>query len=178
MIGYPILVDSKQHLFDLNILQSFKRFPEVYFQVHLMQDDLVQIFWRTALSREEFYQVGSKAAKLCSEVQSLQKLSQTPEYYNEMEKINPLQSVMMDERDSQIILRLFHDGLPKQYKDICGFDGHEFMLTIYGNHPQSLQFWCYVRPELTLAAEVINNIVQKANLDPKFYGVQISNDAD
>ena len=95
-----------------------------------------------------------------------------------MEKVNPLQSAMMDERDSQIILSLFHGGLPKQYKDICGFNGHEFMLTIYGNHPQNLQFWCYVRPELTLAAEVINNIVQKANLDSKFYGVQISNDAD
>ena len=78
-----------------------------------------------------------------------------------MEKVNPLQSAMMDERDSQIILRLFHGGLPKQYKDICGFNGHEFMLTIYGNHPQNLQFWCYVRPELTLAAEVINNIVIK-----------------
>lgn len=173
MNWYPIIVDSKQHLFDLDITQSCKRFPEVYFQVHLMQDDSVQIFWRTELSRDTNYQIASNAMKLRNEVSHLQELWQTPEYYSEMEKVNPLQSAVMDEAEKQVLLKLFHEGLQNNGRG--GRDGHSFHLTFYYDLPKSSHFWCYVDPELTLAAQATNLIVQKANLNPEFYGVRISN---
>ena len=174
MNWYPIIVESKQHLFDLEITQSFKRFPEVYFQVHLMQDDSVQIFWRTELSRDVFYQLTSKVMTLRNELLHLKELLQTPEYYSEMEKVNPLQSAVMEEAKKQILLKLFHEGLQKNGRG--GRDGHSFYMTFYYEPPKSSHFWCYVDPELTLAAEAINIIVQKANLDPNFYGVRIRNE--
>jgi hypothetical protein len=171
MYWYPMYIDSKQHLFDLDITQSFKRFPEVYFQIHLMQDDSIRVFWRTELSRDAICQVASKAMKLRNELMKLSELEKTPEYYHEMEKVDPLQSAVMDETEKQVLLKLFHDGLPQNGRG--GRDGHGFDLIFYHDPPQRAHLWCYTDPELTLAAETINLIVRKAGLDPEFYGVRI-----
>ena len=57
MKWYPIHVKSKQLLFDLNIAQSFKQFPEIYFQVHSMENDSIHVFWRTPMSKDILAQV-------------------------------------------------------------------------------------------------------------------------
>ena len=173
MKWYPIHIKSKQLLFDLYISQSFIQFPEVYFQIHLMEDDSIQAFWRTPLSRDALAKVMSNTR---DSLDGVTEIFQTQEYYDEIEKASPIQSAVMSNDEAHIILKLFHDGLPKFYRDISGFDGHEFILTIYGNHPQKLKFWCYVRQELAQIAEAINILIEKANLDTKFYGAKISED--
>jgi len=132
MKWYPIHVKSKQLLFDLYIAQSFKQFPEVYFQVHLTEDDSIHVFWRTPISKDVLVQVMHNVnVRLdCIEIW------QTQEYYQEIEKASPIQSIVMNAEDAQIMLKLFHDGLPQYYQSLCGYDGHEFKITIYGNHPQ------------------------------------------
>ncbi len=176
MYLYPISVKSKQHLFSLDITQSFIRFPEVYFQIHLMEDDSVQAFWRTALSRDELCQVCTDAITSGNAALPLRELSQTQEYYIEMEKVNPLQCIAFSKDETQSILKSLRDGLPKYYRDISGCDGHSFNLTVYGNHPQNIRFWCYVRPELAPIAAVINLLVSRAGFDTKFYGIKVENE--
>ena len=173
MKWYPIHVKSKQLILDLYISQSFIQFPEAYFQVHIMEDDSIHAFWRTPLSRDVLTQVMSNVRV---SLDGVTEIFQTKEYYNEIEKASPIQSAVMSNDEAQVILKLFHDGLPEFYCDISGYDGHEYVLTIYGNYPQKLEFWCYVRPELAKVVEVINILIKKANLDAKFYGVRISDD--
>ena len=173
MKWYPIHIKSKQLILDLYISQSFSQFSEAYFQVHLMEDDSIHAFWRTPLSNDALAQVRRNA---CVSLDGVTEIFQTQEYYHEIEKASPIQSAVMSDDEAQIILELFHKGLPDFYRDISGYDGHEFVLTIYGNHPQKLEFWCYVRPELTKIVEAINILIEKANLDTKFYGAKISDD--
>ncbi len=172
---YPICVQSKQHLFNLDITHSFVKFPEVYFQVHQMENDSVQVFWRTSLSRDGFYEVASKAQKGRNVTLSLAELVQTAEYYEEMEKSNPLQSAVMSNDEAQILLNLFHKGLPKDKTHSGGRGGHSFYLTAFCEPPQRLLFWCIVGPELIDAVNAVNLLIHKANLNSGFFDARIQN---
>ena len=67
---YPIAVRSRQHLLDLDIRQSFRQFPDVFIQIHSMEDGAVTALRRTALTRAHSTlrsqrQLQSASAALC-----------------------------------------------------------------------------------------------------------------
>lgn len=70
-------------------------------------------------------------------------------------------------------MKLFHAGLPETDRGFDGLDGHMFSLRLFCDHPQQMEFWCGAAPELALAAEVINLLVQRAGLDVRYYGLKI-----
>lgn len=170
---YPIAVRSRQHLLDLDIRQSFRQFPDVFIQIHSMEDCAVTAFRRTALTRAQYIAVAEAAAKRVGSTLPLSALSQTLEYRETLDKACPPQLTVLSGAEAETVMKLFHAVLPETDRGFDGLDGHMFSLRLFCDHPQQMEFWCCAAPELALAAEVINLLVQRAGLDVRYYGLKI-----
>ncbi|GEM_PF-6402803 len=172
MKSYSFDVESKKMLMKLHIKVRSK-WSDVFFQVHEIQDGLYKIFWRKALPERNFIDfILLVSEKYFSRKQlTFSEMYSTEEYKEELSKISPVNEISISDEEKNIILNLCNKGFPDNYDKISGRDGHSFELYLQGN--KKLNLWCFTSESLKPVADVINFLVEKANLDKEMYGIKI-----
>jgi len=66
---------------------------------------------------------------------------------------------------------LCNNGIPVDYKEIEGLDGHSY--DIWFGNSKRINLWCIVHESVGAVADVINLLVNKAGLDEDIYGIRI-----
>lgn len=174
-------MDSEYYLFDIKSkrmmmkidINAFFKLGDAFFEIHEMEDGSIRTFWRKGLPRIEYAEYAGSIARKYYEgkLMHLNELILTDEYKKEMAVISPIKEVSLSDEELKRIIELVKIGIPDDYKNICGRDGHSY--DIWFENSKRYGLWCWVHKSLEPVADVINLLVDRAGLDKEMYGMKV-----
>ncbi|EWM53172.1 hypothetical protein [Ruminococcus flavefaciens] len=169
---YPFEINSKRILLRMNI-NAFWKLGDAYFQIHEMPDNSIKAYWRKGLPNIKFAEcAGTIARKYFAEKQmSIRELITTDEYKKEIAKISPINEIEFLDKEANQIIDFCNIGLPDDYDKISGRDGHSYDIWI--RNGKRINLWCFVHENISYVADVINLLVNKAELDEDMYSIRV-----
>lgn len=147
---YSFEKEGKLLLF-MEISSSFA--PNCYFKVYKDHEKTVA-YWRTELKRDDYFDMISNLHTI--KVSSLQELSKTREYHNELDMVSPINSQVLTKEQKSIIFKLLNSELDEKIELSGGRDGHSYHIMLYGDKMSSIRCWCVISSEWKLLADAIN----------------------
>lgn len=147
--------------------------PDCYFKVYKDNEKTV-VYWRTELKRNDYFNMIANLHTV--KVSSWQEMSETREYYKELDRLSPINSKILTKEQESIIFKLLNAELDENIRLSGGRDGHSYRITLYGNKISSIRCWCIISMEWKLLANAINMLaVDVAGLEPRRYAVRMRN---
>ena len=169
---YPFDIKSKRMMMKIDI-NAFFKLGDVFFEIHEMENGSVRTFWRKAVPERKYAEYAGTIARKYYEgkLMHLNELTVTEEYKKEMAVISPINEVLLSGEELKRIIELVKIGIPDDYKNICGRDGHSY--DIWFENSKRYGLWCWVHESLEPVADVINLLVDRAGLDREMYGIKV-----
>ena len=169
---YSFDIKSKRLMMKIDI-NAFFKLGNAFFEIHEMEDDSIRIFWRKAVPERKYAEYAGTIARKYYEGKPmhLKELILTDEYKKEIALISPINEVSLSDEELGRIIELVIIGIPDDYKNICGRDGHSY--DIWFENSKRYGLWCWVHESLEPIADVINLLVDRAGLDREMYGMKV-----
>ena len=169
---YPFDIKSKRMMMKIDI-NAFFKLGDAFFEIHEMEDASVKVYWRKGLPERQYfdYVVLIEKKHFCDNKLLIRELILTEEYKKEMAVISPIKEVLLSDEELKRIIELVKIGIPDDYKNICGRDGHSF--DIWFENSKRYGLWCWVHESLEPIADVINLLIERAGLDREMYGMKV-----
>jgi len=168
---YDFKIESLKHLMDMTISMSFSKYPNIYFQIHEMGNHKITLFWRKGLPDRKFIDATVEANKIVSPeiCLTLNDIIQYPEYFELMSQKSPIYSKALDDETIKLLYQVLNYDIDEVTKISGGRDGHSYYIKIHTPKLKKIRCWCILPEKWKSLAQIINAIVNTAELDEMYY---------
>lgn len=161
---FKYTVESKNHILDLRISDGYEK---VYFQVHLIENKGVVLYWNHARFGGEFVKLARNFRdRNLSNESVFEDIINHPDFSDYIREhfISFYNAVLNDEQQT-VIKNVLTADIPMDVTYPKGRDGFHYALTIYGEQERTYTSWCILPKEWRVMVPMINMFVELANLN-------------